>query len=238
VVEEPAPGPVPAGVCTTQDPCLEGVYNLFSGLPSSTPQSSAAVASPTPAPQVCTITVVEWVSASNPVKNGDLVTLKVTGNNNCAGQTVKFVIGESDGLAGSDGVVNTPVNAAFNGNIATSTWVAEFQQDGFNGFNNPPEYFFTASVEGNPQAFLTTSPEQQLRVNNLRQGEFLNGDGNKDGKVDILDLSVLRKWWGKTGFPQEIDIDDNAVLNTFDLGGLRKILEANGIIKNLSRTTQ
>lgn len=200
--------------------------------PSPSPSVAPSV-SPSPSPaQACIITAVGWVSNTNPIQNGSLVTLRVTGSGDCEGQTLAFTVGEDDGLIGSDPVVANPVNATFNNsNIATTSWVAEFQQDGFNGFNNPPEYFFTASLTGNPQTTLTTTAGQNLRVNNLREGEFINGDGNRDGKVDIRDLAVLRKWWGKTGFPQEIDIDDNGVLNTFDLGGLRKILEAAGIIK-------
>lgn len=224
VVEEPPVGPLPSAVCTTANPCLEGIYNFFDVA------SPSPLASPSPA-QACALTSVEWVTNSATVKNGDLVTLKVTGNGSCVGKTVKFVIGEDDGPIGADGVSINPVNATFtSGNVATTTWVAEFQQDGFNGFNNPPEFFFTASLEDN-SSLLTTPPDKQIKVNNLREGEFLNGDGNRDGKVDILDLAVLRKWWGKTGFPQEIDIDDNGILNTFDLGGLRKILEAKGIIR-------
>lgn len=221
----PAPTPPPS-----QSPSATPSF-----LPSPTPALEPSVAPsflPSPSPlQACIINKVEWISNSNPVKAGDIVTLEVTGADGCTGQTVKFVIGEDDGPMGADGVVINPVNANFgSNNIATTSWVAEFQQDGFNGFNNPPEYFFTASLEGST-SFLTISPDKQLKVNNLREGEFLNGDGNRDGKVDTKDLAVLRKWWGKTGFPQEIDIDDNGVLNTFDLAGLRKILEISGIIR-------
>lgn len=191
--------------------------------PSSTP-------TPTPAP-ACIFSSAEWVSNANPVKAGTAVSLKVTGTGGCQGRQVAFVIKEDDGVL-TNNVTNNPVNATFSaGNLATTSWIAEFQQDGIGGINNPPEYYFTANLVDNSSASISSSTATELKVNNLREGEFLNGDGNRDGKVDALDLSVLRKWWGKTGFPQEIDINDDGVINTPDLSALRKILEINGIIK-------
>ncbi len=228
VVEEPAPGPLPADVCTNSKPCAEGTYSLF-------PISSPAISpSPSVTPVACNFTSAKWVTPQNPTIKGNTTVLQVEGSAGCIGKKVAFTIKEDDGILGSENVSITPSNATFSSdNRASTTWLAEFQQDGFNGINNPPEYFFIASLVENPQTTISSSTPE-LQVNNLRQGEFLNGDGNKDGKIDILDLSVLRKWWNKTGFPPEIDIDDNGVLNTFDLGGLRKILETAGIIKTKS----
>lgn len=200
--------------------------------PSPSPSLSPSISpSPSAAPVACTLTSAKWVFFQNPMTKGNTSVARVDGTGGCVGKKVSFKVKEDDGVLGSENVATNPVDATFNSdNFATSVWITEFQEDGLNGFNNPPEYFFIASLLDNPQVTITSSGDQ-LKVNNLRQGQFLNGDGNKDGKIDILDLAVLRKWWGKTGFPQETDVNDDGVINTPDLSGLRKILETAGIIK-------
>ncbi len=201
--------------------------------PSPSP-SPSPILSPSPPSSACALKSAVWVTNINPVVKGTPINIRITGEGQCAGKKVNIVVKEDDGLLTEDVLVNPQIATFLPLNVAVSAWIAEFQQDGFNGWSNPPEYYFTASLADNPQISVTSSKTEELKVNNTRQGEFLNGDGNKDGKIDILDLSVLRKWWNKTGFPQEIDINDDGVINTPDISGLRKILEIAGIIKTKS----
>ena len=59
------------------------------------------------------------------------------------------------------------------------------------------------------------------------------GDGNGDGKVDLIDLSVLLSDFNKTGaFRKGIDMNSDGIVNSIDFRLLRIILVQNGIIKN------
>ncbi len=57
------------------------------------------------------------------------------------------------------------------------------------------------------------------------------GDGNKDGKIDLVDMSVLLSWFNKTGYLPPIDMNDDGVVNTFDFSLHRKVLLELGVIK-------
>ncbi len=99
---------------------------------------------PTPTPTPCTLTSASW-STTGPVDVGTSVGLTVTGTGECTGQTVNFDVREAD-VGGYDSVVTNPVSAAFNAsNTATSSWIAEWQEDCL-GACNPPEYYFVATV--------------------------------------------------------------------------------------------
>ncbi len=53
----------------------------------------------------------------------------------------------------------------------------------------------------------------------------VRGDGNNDGKVNLADLSVLFKNYGKrTDFPVGLDLNNDGVINTFDFGDLKTML--------------
>ena len=97
----------------------------------------------------CILTNATW-SHQN-ISNGSLVTLTVDGTN-CDGLELNFTVTESESgepLGGGDDPANiNPVNANFSGNTATTTWVAEWQND-CGGFCNPPEYFFIATLVNN-----------------------------------------------------------------------------------------
>lgn len=61
------------------------------------------------------------------------------------------------------------------------------------------------------------------------------GDGNQDGKINLIDMSVIHTDWGKTkqmaNFRAGIDMNDDGLINTFDYSLHRKLLLELGVIK-------
>ncbi len=58
------------------------------------------------------------------------------------------------------------------------------------------------------------------------------GDGNRDGKIDLVDMSVLLTYFNKTGNLPPIDMNNDGVINTFDFSLMRKLLLELGVIKD------
>jgi hypothetical protein len=128
-------------------------------VPTATP--TTAVSTPVPptatntiAPTVvteipCSITSAKWSLSS--VDEGTLVTLTAnTGGFNCFGKQVTFKVRENDSLleGGLDEDASTqPAAAVVSGSTATTTWIAEWQND-CNGLCNSPEYYFNATLAG------------------------------------------------------------------------------------------
>lgn len=66
----------------------------------------------------------------------------------------------------------------------------------------------------------------------------LKGDGNRNSRIDLGDMSVLLSDFHKTGgFRSEIDMNADGTINTFDFSLLRKLLIEMGIIKGDSGGT-
>lgn len=229
VVPSTTPTPTPIGTITpssTPTPSASGSIS-----PSSTPTASVvATASPIPSatPTTCSISSANWVPATNPINEGKVVGLTVSGTGGCAGKSVAFTVLEDDGVLGTDPVRNTPPSVKFDANNkANTSWLAEFQVDGFNGIGNPPEYFFNATVDSST----VKSADPLLLVNQATAGTFSKGDANRDGKVDFVDMSILLSNWNKTtGFNDELDYNDDKVINTFDFAGLVQLLILGGLI--------
>ncbi|MEK6844600.1 MAG: Ig-like domain-containing protein [Nanoarchaeota archaeon] len=103
---------------------------------------------------VCTLTGAAWSASTR--TEGSAVTLTVTGNN-CNGQQMNFVVWEDDIIGGEDiaddPVVVNPAFTTFNGNIATTTWITEWQNDAL----GDPEYYFVASQQTNASNRVTSS---------------------------------------------------------------------------------
>jgi hypothetical protein len=183
----------------------------------------------------CSMSGAQWSSASNPVTQGALVTLTVNGTGSCSGKQVSFVISQDNGILTAGTVTTNPPVATFNSsNIATSTWVSEYQQDGPGGLFDPPEYYFVATLSSTGATLLSSAPE--IQVNKLNPGTFASGDINKDSKVDLQDLSVLLSNWNKDktvsaiDFPASADLNNDGKINTFDFSSLVVILKTVGII--------
>ncbi len=103
---------------------------------------------PTPTPIPCTLSSASW-SNTGTLTQGTVVNLLVQGSAQCSGKSVSFQVREDDFTSTFDNVVTQPVSVTFNGfGAATSSWVTEFQQDGIFGIDNPPEYYFVATVAG------------------------------------------------------------------------------------------
>lgn len=59
-----------------------------------------------------------------------------------------------------------------------------------------------------------------------------SGDGNGDGKVNLIDLSILLADFNKTsGFRKGIDLNGDCKINTLDFSLMRNLLIQNGVIK-------
>ncbi len=200
---------------------------------SSSPAASASVApspSPSAQPVACSLTGASWITSSNPVNQGKVVNLSVTGSGNCNGQSVGFIVWEDDTVDGNDPVQNQPPTAKFNSNNqATSSWLAEFQEDGLAGIGNPPEFFFRAQLTGGANI---ASANPLLQVNKLAGGQNLTGDFNRDSKVDLVDLSILLTNWNKgADFIDDLDLNTDGVVNAIDWGTIIQILKIGNIIK-------
>ena len=213
----PTPTPTPAGPTPTptQIPTPTGV-------PTPTP---------TPAPIACSLTGASWITNRNPVDEGSIVTLSVLGIGDCNGKQVNFEVRENDDLLGTDEVRTNPSGAAFIADTASTSWIAEYQPDGFDGINDPPEYFFIASLDDGTSSITSSPPE--ILVNRLPTSVFKKGDANRDGNVDLQDLSIMLSYWFEvSNYPDEVDINTDGIINTFDFSGILLILVTEGVISS------
>lgn len=82
-----------------------------------------------------------------------------------------------------------------------------------------------ASVSATPSPSPTPTPTLSPVVS-------LEGDINQDGKVDLLDLSVLLSDWGKPNSEaMRADLNSDGIINVFDYSKLTKILKDAGLIQ-------
>lgn len=199
---------------------------------SSTPTPTPTVTStPTPSPSAtpvaCVISNATWVT-TGPVYHGTLVNLTVMGTAGCDDKQVQIVVKEDDGLLGTQNVATNPVNATFNGSTASTSWVGEYQEDGIFGVWDPPEYYFLAQATGDSADFKSTN---KVTVNKLLTGQSPKGDGDFDGSVGWRDLSIMfTNWNQEQGFPVNLDMNDDGVINSFDFSAILQLLEKAGVI--------
>ena len=100
----------------------------------------------------CKLTSASWSRSS--VVEGTSVALNIQGTD-CNGKTISFIVREDDAWPLSDTPVQAnPVNVVFNGNSATGTWIAEWQND----ILGDPEYYFIASVVGDAEEITSRNP--------------------------------------------------------------------------------
>ena len=113
-------------------------------------------------PQECELTSANWSTLE--VVEGNIVSLKVKGGN-CDGQTASLTVWKDD-LIGDESVEVNPISIVFDGDSATGTWTAEWQEDGIGN----PEYYFIAEVGGGE-----IKSEGLLRVTRKEQSVCGNG---------------------------------------------------------------
>lgn len=157
-----SPSPTPT---LTLTPTPTGIVT---STPTPSPIAPSFTPTPTPIPPVaCALTSASWVTRSNPVVEGDRVRLNVRTNNDpsCIGKKVELQVWESDSLleGGIDDKADImPRTITISGNTATSSWIAEWQND-CRGLCNPPEYYFKAKITGGSK--IIRSGPQMLIVN-------------------------------------------------------------------------
>lgn len=95
-------------------------------------------------PTECSISNTYWTELT--IEEGQSAGLNIETANCNDGEEITIVIREDDTLGGDDDVNNNPSNVFVTANSASTTWIAEFQQDEELGENNPPEYYFEATV--------------------------------------------------------------------------------------------
>lgn len=87
-------------------------------------------------------------------------------------------------------------------------------------------------VMGQDKTFFTSQTPTSTPTPTPAPPVSQKGDGNKDGKINLVDLSVLLSDFNKEqGFREPIDMDDNKKINTFDYSLHRKLLIETGVIK-------
>jgi len=122
-------------------------------------------------PQNCQLTNAYW--DRNSANEGDEVNLIVVSNGECNGQTIDFVVKESD-FAWDDSVNVEPVSVTFGtGTYVSTTWTAEWMSD----VSGDPEYYFKASLHSNPSIKINSINELRVsRVNSCSNDNDCNSD--------------------------------------------------------------
>ncbi|MBI2049307.1 hypothetical protein HYT32_00090, partial [Candidatus Roizmanbacteria bacterium] len=149
---------------------------------------------PTPTPVPCALVSASWVTSSNPVGEGEEVTLNAVTNNSpsCIGKQVAFEVRENNSFV--EGLFDRsakaqPESSIISDNRSNTTWTAEYIEDGFFGLFDPPEYFFKAVVvgEGTPE---TRSTDPLLQVNRA-EGLIIVGN---PAATNITENSATIEW--------------------------------------------
>ena len=201
-----------------------------------TPSVSTSPSS-SPVPLVCSFNTATW-SNTGTVAAGSVINFTVTGTSGCIGQVASVAVFNDNSPLPATSANNNPSNVTFTTlgtapnqtAIATGSWIAEYACDGLLCLADPPEYYLVATSTTNPTTTITSDPSLELKVN---RSNYIAGDGSRDGKVDLIDLSVLFSYWNQTtgNFPVEIDFNSDGIINTFDYSYMINTLKANGIVK-------
>lgn len=89
----------------------------------------------------------------------------------------------------------------------------------------------TATSKPSPSSTGTAAPNATSTPSSYKKG-----DANKDGKLDLVDMSILHSDWQassniKKNIRDGIDMNDDGLVNVFDFALLRQLLQNNKIIK-------
>lgn len=183
----------------------------------------------------CTLNSANWEAQEGAIEEGELVRLNVAGEGECDQKSVEFVVVQDKGLLGELLVRNNPLRVQFEGNVASSSWVAEYYPDGPFGIFDPAKYFFLAKIEGESTEFKSTG--ENLKVKKLGSSRFRKGDSNRNGQIDLQDLSILLSSWFNeksevsSEYSEEVDLNEDGLINAFDFSLMSQILEIEGVIR-------
>jgi len=110
----------------------------------------------------CDLTSAYW-STTSTLSDG-LVLLNVEGTN-CNGKNISFVVMErdDDGLFDADDpVTHDPANIIYGSPTTYGTWVAELQDDSAGFEENPPEYYFVATVVTTGESVTSSQNDEDM----------------------------------------------------------------------------
>lgn len=200
VIPTPTPTATPTPTLTpTATPTATPTPTTAPVIPTSTPQPSVAEVP-------CTLSSAKWLLNQNPVIEGSKVSLTVNTSGNCTERLVSFLISENDGLFGTNPVSNNPLPVLISNNSATIEWVAEYQQDGFFGFDDPPEYYFEAKILGTTQSIKSADPELKVtKATTATQGSsvLFNGSNSFAQAPNHSELNTTGDWTVEGWFKDE-----------------------------------
>jgi len=110
-------------------------------------------------PETCRLINAEW--SKRVVNENEEVELIINAQGDCIGREVHFEVWEDDDyVAGENDPIQMIVgDVILENNIATASWTAEFQTDGFLGLGGNPEFIFKASLVDNPNVIIETEED-------------------------------------------------------------------------------
>ncbi len=124
---------------------------------------------PTPIPPTpCSLISGVWNVSPATVVQGTVVSLKVFSSGSCDGNLISFKVFNNNGLLPATQSLINPPTTTFNGNVATTTWVAEYVSDGLLGLGGNPEYYFEATHTQSSNKVISDLPD--LTVTQLGGG--------------------------------------------------------------------
>src|SRR3989344_2595451 len=171
----------------------------------------------------CTIASASWdlpAGSSGTVSKNTHVGLRVHTTGSCENIRLRMTVWEDDSLFGLfDPYLRDPatiqpaeiiLGPTENG-LITAGWVAEYQQDGAMGFNDPPEFYFIATISdlANSSFVNLKSADPMIRV----EGGSIDyncegaGDINNDGVINQTDINRF----GTNNLSRE-DLDGDGVI--------------------------
>lgn len=233
----PLPSPSPSAVAK-EEPSVSP-SPVISPSPSASPSPAVSDSPQPPLTEACTIMSADWDGTTQVVREGTLLRLIVTGEGGCEGKDVIYEVKQDAPFWLDTQVANNPASVKFgSNNQAIATWIAEYTPNGPFGMFDPPKYYFKANIAEEGSAVAQSA--RKISVRKLGASEFRKGDGNRNGKLDLQDLSVLFSRWfdsksqNPNGFVMEIDLNDDEVINTVDFSAITQVLRILGVLSRIN----
>ncbi|MFH1308382.1 MAG: MopE-related protein, partial [archaeon] len=117
-----------------------------------------------PSNLTCSLTNASW-SHTN-VENGTQVEMIVEGEN-CDGKAINFTVMEDDGFGIGNDYITSVIDS-----FDRTTWTALYYPDGLFGINDPPEYYFIATLSENSSVSIDSRDYSALLEVNETVGSY------------------------------------------------------------------